>query len=71
MTKDRVKILEGAFRKTFQDPEFHKLYRKLTGAPATPLMPEDNKKAIKSLPKDPEMIKFFKQIASSGPLPPH
>jgi len=69
--KDRVKILEEAFRKTFQDPEFQALYRKLTGAPATPLTPEDNKKAIKSLPKDPEMIKFFRQIASVDPLPPH
>ena len=68
--KDRVKILEDAFRKTFQDPEFHKFYRKLTGAPATPLTPEDNKKAIKSLPKDPEMLKFFRQIASADPLPP-
>ncbi len=68
--RERVKILEEAFRNTFQDSEFHKLYRKLTGAPATPLNPEDNKKAIRSLPKDPEMLKFFRQLASSGPLPP-
>jgi len=68
--EDRVKVLQEAFRKTFQDPEFLKLFRKLTGAEATPLLPEQQAKAIRDLPKNPEIIKLYKRIASAEPLPP-
>jgi len=68
--EDRVKVLQEAFRKTFQDPEFLKSYRELTGAEATPLLPEQQAKAIRDLPKNPEIIKLYKRIASAEPLPP-
>ncbi len=68
---DRVKILSEAFRKVYQDPGFLKEYKKLTGAEATPLMPEEQSKAILNLPTDPEMAQLYKKFAGAGPLPPH
>ncbi len=68
--EDRVKILQAAFRKTFQDPEFLKMFRKLTGADATPIMAEEQTKAIRNLPSDPEIVRLYKQMGSGDPLPP-
>jgi tripartite-type tricarboxylate transporter receptor subunit TctC len=69
--KDRVEILQEAFRKTYTDPEFHKEYKKLTGPEPTPLLPKDHEKVIKEIPRDPEVIELFKMIAGAGPLPSH
>ena len=68
--EDLVKTVRQAFRKTYEDPEFHKSYNKLVGVDATPLMPEDQQKLVASLPRDPEVIKAFAMIAKMGPLPP-
>jgi len=68
-SKDRVKILQEAFRKTFQDPEFSKEYDKMTGDLPTPLLPENHQKAIAEIPRDPEVIATFKQLVGAGPLP--
>lgn len=67
--KDRVEILKEALRKTFRDPEFHKEYRKVVGEDPTPLMPEDNERAIRELPRDPEIVELFKRFAGAGSLP--
>jgi tripartite-type tricarboxylate transporter receptor subunit TctC len=67
--KDRVAILQEAFRKTFKDPEFAREYKKLTGEEATPLLPEDNERAIRDIPRDPEVIEIFKKLIGAGPLP--
>jgi len=67
---DRVKTLREAFSKTYRDPEFHQLFKKYTGDEATPLFPEEQEQAIKNIPRDPETVKLFKQIAGAGPLPP-
>ncbi len=67
--KDRVAILQEAFRKTFKDPEFAREYQKLTGEEATPLLPEDNEKAIRDIPRDPDAIEIFKKLIGAGPLP--
>jgi tripartite-type tricarboxylate transporter receptor subunit TctC len=67
--KDRVKILQDGFRKTFRDPEFFKEYDKMTGDAPTPLLPEDHVKAITEIPRDPEVIATFKQLVGPGPLP--
>ena len=69
--KDRVEILQEAFRKTYTDPEFHKEYKKLTGPDPTPLLPKDHEKVIKEIPRDPEVIELFKKIAGGDPLPPN
>ena len=68
--KDRVEILQEAFRKTFRDPEFFREYKKLTADDPTPLLPENHEKAIKEIPRDPEAIALFKKLVSAEPLPP-
>jgi hypothetical protein len=67
--KDRVKILQEGFRKTFQDPDFFKEYDKMTGDLPTPLLPENHGKAIAEIPREPEVIEIFKKLVGAGPLP--
>jgi tripartite-type tricarboxylate transporter receptor subunit TctC len=69
--KERVILLQEAFRKTYKDPEFHKEYKKLTADDPTPLMPEAHERTIREIPRDPEVVGIFKQIMGAGPLPPH
>ncbi|MGH7775305.1 MAG: hypothetical protein ACREQA_24015 [Candidatus Binatia bacterium] len=68
--KERVEILKEAMRKTYQDPEFHKEYRRLLGEDPTPLTPEANEKAIRELPRDPETVELFKKFTGPASLPP-
>lgn len=68
--KEHVAILQEAFGKTYKDPEFHKEYKKLTADDATPLMPDAHEKAIREIPRDPEIIEIFKKIVGAGLLPP-
>ena len=67
---DRIEILTLAVTKTFKDPEFSKEYRKLVGDDPSPLFPEENQRAIRELPRDPETVGPFNQLAGPGPLPP-
>ncbi len=67
--KESVKTLKEAFRKTFQDPEFKKHFKKLMGTDASPLNAEDVKRAIAAIPRDPEVLTLFKALAGPGPLP--
>jgi tripartite-type tricarboxylate transporter receptor subunit TctC len=67
---ERIEILTQAITKTFKDPEFPKEYKKLVGDDPSPLFPEENQRAIRELPRDPETIAIFKQLAGPGPLPP-
>jgi tripartite-type tricarboxylate transporter receptor subunit TctC len=69
--KDRAEILQDAFRKAYNDPEFHKEFKKMTADDATPLMPEAHEKVIREIPRDPEIAEIFKKIVGAGPLPPH
>jgi tripartite-type tricarboxylate transporter receptor subunit TctC len=68
--KDRVNILQEAFRKTYKDPEFHKEYKKFTADDPTPLMPEAHERVIKEIPRDPEVAAIFKKLMGADPLPP-
>jgi tripartite-type tricarboxylate transporter receptor subunit TctC len=67
---DRVAMLQEGFRKTYQDPEFFKEYKRMTGDEPTPLLPEAHEKAVREIPRDPEVIEFFKKLVGAGPLPP-
>jgi tripartite-type tricarboxylate transporter receptor subunit TctC len=68
--KDRVDILKEAVRKTHTDPAFINEYRKLTGGDEpTPLMPDEQAKVVKEIPRDAETIELFKKFAGTGPLP--
>jgi hypothetical protein len=68
--KDRVIILQEAFRRTYKDPEFLREYKKLTGDDASPLLPENHERAIKEIPREPEVIELFKKLVGAEPLPP-
>jgi len=67
--KDRADILREAMRKIYADKEFLVEYLKLTGEEASPLLPEANDKAIKELPRDHEIIEFYKLLGSTQALP--
>ncbi len=66
---ERAKILQDAFRKTYSDPDFQKEYHKMTRDDPSPLMPENHEKAIRDIPREPEVIEVFSQLISAGPLP--
>jgi len=68
--KDRADVLRDAMRKIYADREFLAEYLKLTGEEASPLTPDANDKAIKELPRDPEIIEFYKLLGSTQVLPP-
>jgi tripartite-type tricarboxylate transporter receptor subunit TctC len=70
MPKDRMEIIKEALRKTFKDPAFLQEYRKLVGDDPSPLMPEENERAIRDLPRDAETVELYKKFAGPGPLPP-
>ena len=67
---DRVDILKEAMRKALRDPEYVAAYEKLTSEPAMPLMAEDYDKALREIPREPELIDLVKKLSGSGPLPP-
>ena len=67
--KEAIDTLAEAMRKTFQDPEFHKEYLKLSGDAPTPILADAHAQAIKELPRDEETISTFKLLAGNQPLP--
>ena len=67
--KERVAVLREAFRKALKDPEFHKLFKKLTGNEFVPLLPEKIERLIEKSAGESETIAFLKKLAGAGPLP--
>jgi tripartite-type tricarboxylate transporter receptor subunit TctC len=67
--KEPVKILQDAMVKAFNDPAFHKDYKKYTGDEASPLMPQEMEKLVKEMPRDAEIVELFKKLNAAGPLP--
>ena len=51
------------------DPEFLQYYKKLTGDDPSPLLPEEQERAIREIPRDAEVIELFKRLVGPGPLP--
>jgi tripartite-type tricarboxylate transporter receptor subunit TctC len=68
-SKAQVEILRDAMRKAYQDPGFHKDFKKLTGFEASPIMPEELEKAIRELPRDRDTVDLFKKLAGPEPIP--
>jgi hypothetical protein len=66
---ERVQVLHAAFNKAFNDPDFHKGYRKLVGDAPSPLAAEEVQRAIEGLPREPSVIELFKLLTSANPLP--
>ena len=52
-----------ATARMYSDPDFHKEYKKLVGEEPTPLSGEDMERALKELPRDPEIVELFKSSA--------
>jgi hypothetical protein len=68
--KLQVQILQEAMRKALNDPEFHRNFKKLSGFDASPLMPEEQEKAVRELPRDRDVVELFKKLSGPDPLPP-
>lgn len=69
--KDQIQILSEAMRKTFKDPEFVPTFTKTTGSEPSPLLPEEQARSIRNIPRDAESVNLFKRISGSESLPPH
>jgi tripartite-type tricarboxylate transporter receptor subunit TctC len=67
--RERIDILQDAFRKALKDQEFHRDFLKLVGEDAEPLMPEELTQAIRDVPRDMEVIDMLKTLSGPGPLP--
>jgi len=68
--KLQVQILQEAMRKALKDPEFHRDFKKLSGFDASPLMPEEQEKTVRELPRDRDVVELFKKLSGPDPLPP-
>ena len=68
--KDRIDVLQEAFRKALKDQEFHREFLKLVGEDAEPLMPEELTQAIRDMPREAELTEVLKLLSGPGPLPP-
>jgi hypothetical protein len=42
----------------------------MAGYEPTLLLPEAHEKAVREIPRDPEVIEVFKKLVGAGPLPP-
>jgi hypothetical protein len=68
--KDRADVLREAMRRIYTDREFLAEYQKMTGEEASPLLPDAHEKAIRELPRDPEVVEFYKMLGGTQALPP-
>ena len=66
---DRVEILKQAMTKSLNDPEFYKEHKKLVSEEPTPILPDENQRAIRELPRDAETIALFNKLAGPASLP--
>jgi hypothetical protein len=62
--KDRLDIIQEGFRKTYNDPEFHKDTEAHCRRADTTLMPDAHEKTIREIPRSGDAA-IFKQIAGS------
>ena len=67
--KDRVEILREAIRRAFKDPEFLAEYKKIIREDFEPVMPEEVDKAIREIPREPEVNELVKKLTGPGPMP--
>jgi tripartite-type tricarboxylate transporter receptor subunit TctC len=67
--QDRFEILYQAVNKVFEDQDFHRDFKKLTGDDPSPLNGKRLDTLIKTVPRDPGVISLFKKIASLEVLP--
>ncbi len=63
------KELTVAFNKVWNDPEFLKDYEKFTNQKATPVTGAQYTKIIEGRPRDPKVLKLYKELTGGGRLP--
>jgi tripartite-type tricarboxylate transporter receptor subunit TctC len=68
--KERSETLREAMRRVYTDKEFLAEYMKLTGEEASPLLPDAHEKAIRELPREPDVVEFYKMLGGAQALPP-
>jgi hypothetical protein len=66
-----VRTLRDAITAAYKDPEFINDYKKLTGDASSPLTADEFDEVLKKLPRDLQGVDLFKELAGTGPLPPH
>jgi len=62
-------ILQGAFQKIWNDPQFAIHYKRMTGEPLDPITEEDIQRVLQRMPKDPKVMEVYKQVIGAEPLP--
>jgi tripartite-type tricarboxylate transporter receptor subunit TctC len=67
--KELVAILSQGMAQAFKDPGFVKDFKKLTGSDPSPLTAEEVEEAVRDMPRNSEIIAFYKAFAGPGPLP--
>ncbi len=68
--KDRVEILREAMRRAFKDPEFLADYKKIIREDFEPILPDEVDKAIREIPREPEVNELIRKLSGAGPMPP-
>jgi len=68
--KERVEILQEAMRKTFNDPEFPKYFRKLVDDDPSPLSAADLARVVREMPREVELQDMLRKISGAAALPP-
>jgi tripartite-type tricarboxylate transporter receptor subunit TctC len=69
--RERVEILQQAFRRTLEDPEIHQEFRKLTGTVLIPVVSGAIEKLIEDMPREPDIVGLLNSLAGAGAIPPH
>ncbi len=67
--EEALKELRAAFDKVWKDPEFLKDYKRFTRQAASPVLGEDYERFLRNRPRDPHVLKVYKQLTEAGPLP--
>jgi len=68
--RERLDTLKEAVAKTYADPKFAADYKRLTGGDdPSPLLPDEQAKIVRGIPRDPETIELFKKFAATAALP--
>jgi hypothetical protein len=66
---EHTRILQAAFQKAYDDPDFQKEYKKLTGDDPSAIGPADYRKGIEEIPRDPVTIELYKKFSGGDSLP--
>ena len=67
--RQRVEMLQETMRKIFNDPDFQRDYKKMTGEDPSPVTADVLEKIVREIPRDAGTVEFFKKFAGAGPLP--